>query len=113
MSDKPTGEVTGVAGTAAADTNASARPATVIGVVGAGTMGSGIAQLAARSGAHTLLHDPLAEALQHGATRARDGLAKEAAKGKLSAEEADAATARIEPVDALAAMAGCELVIEA
>ena len=85
----------------------------VIGVVGAGTMGSGIAQLAARSGARTLLHDPLAEALERGAVRARDGLAKEAAKGKLSAEEADAAAARIEPVDALDAMAECELVIEA
>jgi 3-hydroxyacyl-CoA dehydrogenase len=114
MSDQPTGEVTGVAAPAAADTNASAaRPARVIGVVGAGTMGSGIAQLAARSGARTLLHDPLAEALQRGAARAHEGLAKEAAKGKLSAEEADAATARIEPVDALEAMAGCELVIEA
>jgi 3-hydroxybutyryl-CoA dehydrogenase len=92
---------------------ATARPARVIGVVGAGTMGSGIAQLAARSGARTLLHDPLAEALERGAVRARDGLAKEAAKGKLSAEEADAAAARIEPVDALDAMAECELVIEA
>jgi len=91
----------------------STTPARVIGVVGAGTMGSGIAQLAARSGARTLLHDPLAEALERGAVRARDGLAKEAAKGKLSAEEADAAAARIEPVDALDAMAECELVIEA
>jgi 3-hydroxybutyryl-CoA dehydrogenase len=87
--------------------------AQVIGVVGAGTMGSGIAQLAARSGARTLLHDPLPEALGRGAQRARDGLAKEAAKGKLSPEEADAAVGRIEPVDALEAMAGCELVIEA
>jgi 3-hydroxybutyryl-CoA dehydrogenase len=85
----------------------------VIGVVGAGTMGSGIAQLAARAGARTLLHDPLAEALQRGAQRARDGLTKEAAKGKLSPDEADAAAAQIEPVDALRAMAECELVIEA
>ena len=92
---------------------ATARPARVIGVLGAGTMGSGIAQLAARAGARTLLHDPLAEALERGAVRARDGLAKEAAKGKLSAEEADAAAVRIEPVDALDAMAECELVIEA
>jgi 3-hydroxybutyryl-CoA dehydrogenase len=92
---------------------ADATPARVVGVVGAGTMGSGIAQLAARAGARTLLHDPLAEALQRGAQRARDGLAKEAAKGKLSPEEADAAGARIEPVEALEAMAECELVIEA
>jgi 3-hydroxybutyryl-CoA dehydrogenase len=87
--------------------------AQVIGVVGAGTMGAGIAQLAARSGARTLLHDPLPEALGRGAQRARDGLAKEAAKGKLSPEQADAAAGRIEPVDALEALAECELVIEA
>src|ERR1039458_4087619 len=88
-------------------------PARVIGVLGAGTMGSGIAQLAARSGARTLLHDPLADALQRGAQRARDGLAKEAAKGRLGAEEADAAAARLQPVDSLDALAECELVIEA
>ena len=89
------------------------RPARVIGVVGAGTMGSGIAQLAARSGARALLHDPLSEALERGAQRARDGLTREAAKGRLSAEEAGAATARIEPVDDLTALGDCELVIEA
>ncbi len=92
---------------------ADASPASVIGVVGAGTMGAGIAQLAARAGARTLLHDPLADALQRGAQRARDGLAKEAAKGRLGAEEADAAAARLEPVDSLDALAACELVIEA
>ncbi|HEY3865955.1 MAG TPA: 3-hydroxyacyl-CoA dehydrogenase NAD-binding domain-containing protein [Solirubrobacteraceae bacterium] len=90
-----------------------AAPATVIGVVGAGTMGAGIAQLAARSGARTLLHDPLPEALERGALYAREGLGKEAAKGRLSAAEADAAAARIEPVEDLAAFAPCELVIEA
>ncbi|HEY5343580.1 MAG TPA: 3-hydroxyacyl-CoA dehydrogenase NAD-binding domain-containing protein [Solirubrobacteraceae bacterium] len=90
-----------------------AAPAAVIGVVGAGTMGAGIAQLAARSGARTLLHDPLPEALERGARYAREGLGKEAAKGRLSSEEADVAVARIEPVDDLAAFADCELVIEA
>jgi 3-hydroxybutyryl-CoA dehydrogenase len=88
-------------------------PATVIGVVGAGTMGSGIAQLAARAGARTLLHDPLADALRRGAQRAREGLAKEAAKGKLTPEAADAAAARLHPAEDLQAMAECELVIEA
>jgi 3-hydroxybutyryl-CoA dehydrogenase len=88
-------------------------PAKTIGVIGAGTMGSGIAQLAARAGACTLLHDPLAEALQRGAERARNGLAKEAAKGKLSTEEATGAAARLQPVAALDAMSECELVIEA
>jgi len=66
------------AGTAGQDRSAPA----VIGVLGAGTMGSGIAQLAARAGARTLLHDPIAEALERGLEHARDGLAKEAAKGR-------------------------------
>jgi 3-hydroxybutyryl-CoA dehydrogenase len=89
------------------------QPARIIGVIGAGTMGAGIAQLAARSGARTILHDPLPEALKRGTQYARDGLAKEAAKGRLSSAEADAAAARIEPTDDLAAFAPCELVIEA
>jgi 3-hydroxybutyryl-CoA dehydrogenase len=89
------------------------RPADVIGVLGAGTMGSGIAQLAARSGAHTLLHDPVEEALAKGLERARDGLRKEAAKGRLPAEEAEAAAERLQAAGSLAALATCELVIEA
>jgi 3-hydroxybutyryl-CoA dehydrogenase len=87
--------------------------ARIIGVIGAGTMGAGIAQLAARSGARTILHDPLPEALERGSQQARGGLAKEAAKGRLSAEQADAAAGRIEPVVDLAAFAECDLVIEA
>ncbi len=96
-----------------ATSTAGAAPARVIGVVGAGTMGSGIAQLAARAGARTLLHDPLADALARGAQRAREGLAKEAAKGRLGAGDANAAAARLQPVDSLDALAACELVIEA
>ncbi len=88
-------------------------PARVIGVIGAGTMGAGIAQLACRAGARTLLHDPIAEALQRGAERARAGLSKEAEKGKLSAEDARAAAARLEAVAELDGLAPCDLVIEA
>jgi 3-hydroxybutyryl-CoA dehydrogenase len=91
----------------------SGRAAAIVGVLGAGTMGSGIAQLAARSGAKTLLHDPIPEALQRGLARARDGLEKEAARGKLSAEEAAASAERLQTVDSLDAFAPCELVIEA
>ncbi len=69
--------------------------AKVIGVVGAGTMGSGIAQLAARSGAQALLHDPIPEALEKGVQRARDGLAKEAAKGRLDEQVAQEAAGRL------------------
>jgi 3-hydroxybutyryl-CoA dehydrogenase len=76
-------------------------------------MGAGIAQLAAGAGARTLLHDPIADALERGVDRAKDGLAKEAAKGRLTEEAARAAAELLEPVDDIGALAPCELVIEA
>jgi 3-hydroxybutyryl-CoA dehydrogenase len=51
--------------------------------------------------------------LQKGLQRARDGLGKEAAKGKLSEADAEAASARLEAVQDIAELAPCELVIEA
>jgi 3-hydroxybutyryl-CoA dehydrogenase len=87
--------------------------AEVIGVLGAGTMGSGIAQLACRAGAQTLLHDPVADALAGGVERARAGLQKEASRGRLSMQDAQAAGERLQAVDDLSAFAPCELVIEA
>src|SRR5271170_4202310 len=87
--------------------------AAVIGVLGAGTMGAGIAQLACRSGAVALLHDPIPEALERGIESARAGLQKEAARGRLTEAEAQAAAGRLQPVDGLGAFAPCELVIEA
>jgi 3-hydroxybutyryl-CoA dehydrogenase len=88
-------------------------PARVIGVLGAGTMGAGIAQLACKSGAETLLFDPIPEALEKGRERVHDGLRREAAKGKLTAEQAQAAAERLRTVGDLEELAGCELVIEA
>src|SRR5271169_4467742 len=88
-------------------------PAAVIGVLGAGTMGAGIAQLACRSGAHTLLYDPVDEALERGIESARAGLQKEVARGRLEAAEAQAAAERLEPVEDLGALGASELVIEA
>jgi 3-hydroxybutyryl-CoA dehydrogenase len=84
-----------------------------IGVVGAGTMGSGIAQLACKAGARTLLHDPIPEALERGAQGVLKGLQKEADKGKLTPEQAREAGERLEPVRELEQMSSCELVIEA
>ncbi|HEV3046506.1 MAG TPA: 3-hydroxyacyl-CoA dehydrogenase NAD-binding domain-containing protein [Solirubrobacteraceae bacterium] len=89
------------------------RAAAVVGVLGAGVMGNGIAQLAARSGARTLLYDPFPEALAKGAESARKGLAKEAEKGKLTDDQATRAAESLVPVDDMAALADCELVIEA
>jgi 3-hydroxybutyryl-CoA dehydrogenase len=82
---------------------------TVLGVVGAGTMGAGIAQLGAAAGFRTLLHDPDAEALERGASAAKKGLAKWAEKGRAGAEAADL----LETVAELDQLAPAELVIEA
>ena len=89
------------------------RAASVIGVLGAGTMGAGIAQLAARSGARTLLYDPFPEALARGIASAEDGLRKEMVKGRISEEDAAASSERLQPVGDMTALAPCELVIEA
>jgi 3-hydroxybutyryl-CoA dehydrogenase len=88
-------------------------PAGIMGVVGAGTMGAGIAQLACRSGARTLLHDPVPEALARGLERAQDGLQKEVARGRLELDQAQAAGERLQAVDDLDAFAPCQLLIEA
>jgi 3-hydroxybutyryl-CoA dehydrogenase len=84
----------------------------VIGVVGAGTMGSGIAQLAAQSGARTLLFDPVEDAATAGAERARAGIVKLVEKGVLT-EDPEAIGARLAVVSTLEELAPCELIIEA
>ena len=68
----------------------------VVGVLGAGTMGSGIAQLACLAGARTLLHDPDAGALERALERIPAALERGAEKGRWSAEEASAAAGRLE-----------------
>jgi 3-hydroxybutyryl-CoA dehydrogenase len=80
-----------------------------LGVVGAGTMGAGIAQLGCAAGFQTLLHDPLPEALEAGERRVRDGLERWVAKGRADAAAADL----LGTAPALDDLAGCELVIEA
>jgi 3-hydroxybutyryl-CoA dehydrogenase len=84
-----------------------------IGVIGAGTMGAGIAQLACLAGARTLLHDPIEEALSRGLEQIRRNLERGAERGRWTAEDAAAAAARIEEADSLDRLAPCELVIEA
>ncbi|HEY4450137.1 MAG TPA: 3-hydroxyacyl-CoA dehydrogenase NAD-binding domain-containing protein [Solirubrobacteraceae bacterium] len=103
-------ESAGAAGAAAGVADGAAR---VIGVLGAGTMGAGIAQLACRAGAQTFLHDPMPEALARGVERVAEGLQREVARGRLEPERAAAARESLHPVAELAAFADCELVIEA
>jgi 3-hydroxybutyryl-CoA dehydrogenase len=84
-----------------------------IGVVGAGTMGHGIAQVAAASGYRVTLVDVAPEALRRGVAAIERSLDKLVAKGKLGAEEREAARARIAPAAELEALAEAELVVEA
>jgi len=85
----------------------------VIGVAGAGTMGAGIAQLACLSGARTLLHDPVPEALEKGIEQIKGHLERGAARGRWSTKDAERAAAALEPAPALEDLAPCQLVIEA
>src|SRR6516225_2660760 len=88
-------------------------PPKTIGVVGAGTMGAGIAQLACLCGARTLLHDPVPEALTRGIDSIKGHLDRGVERGRLAANDAEAAAACLEPVPALSDLAPAELVIEA
>ena len=85
----------------------------VIGIVGAGTMGAGIAQLGCLAGARTLLHDPFPEALERGIAQIRGFLERGAERGRWSSEDAQAASARLEAAPRLEDLAPCGLVIEA
>jgi 3-hydroxybutyryl-CoA dehydrogenase len=87
-----------------------------IGVLGAGVMGSGIAQVTATAGFPTTCYDVDADALVHGrehAVTGRYGLARGVERGKLTQEEADAAEARLEFSNSFEAAAAADLVIEA
>ncbi|GAA2003630.1 3-hydroxyacyl-CoA dehydrogenase NAD-binding domain-containing protein [Catenulispora subtropica] len=85
----------------------------LVGVIGGGTMGAGIAQLAVQAGHAVAVYD----ALDGAAARAVDGIAKRldslAAKGKLGSEEAEAAKARLTVADSLTALKDAVLVVEA
>ncbi|WP_205697619.1 3-hydroxyacyl-CoA dehydrogenase NAD-binding domain-containing protein [Conexibacter sp. SYSU D00693] len=80
----------------------------MIGVVGAGTMGSGIAQLGAMAGDGALVFDPVEGAAARGVDRAQAGLEKLRAKGRL---EREPGVLRVAP--SLDDLAGCEVVVEA
>ncbi len=83
-------------------------------VLGAGTMGHGIAQLLAQSGFVTRVYDPVPAALEGGIAKARAGLKIAAAKGKISEETAREGETRISAAtDIAAASAGADLVVEA
>jgi 3-hydroxybutyryl-CoA dehydrogenase len=84
-----------------------------IGVVGAGQMGRGIAQVAAQAGINVVLMDASIDLARQGVAKIDTGLLKLVDKGKLGAHEHEATMTRIEAVGAPAGLATCDLVIEA
>ncbi|MFE9248274.1 3-hydroxyacyl-CoA dehydrogenase family protein [Streptomyces sp. NPDC007088] len=84
-----------------------------LAVIGAGLMGSGIAQVSAQAGWEVTLRDVTDAALTRGTDGIRRSYDKFVSKGKLSAEDAGAALARITPTTDLDAVADADLVVEA
>jgi 3-hydroxybutyryl-CoA dehydrogenase len=84
-----------------------------IGVIGAGTMGNGIAHVFARSGFTVVLCDVEQRFLERGLATITKNLDREVAKNKISAEDKAAALKRIQPVTDRARLADCDFIVEA
>ncbi|MGB9198141.1 MAG: 3-hydroxyacyl-CoA dehydrogenase NAD-binding domain-containing protein, partial [Terriglobales bacterium] len=84
-----------------------------VGVIGAGTMGNGIAHVFARSGFNVVLCDVDQRFLDRGLQTIAKNLDRELAKAKITAADKDATLARIKPVLDRAQLADCDLVVEA
>jgi 3-hydroxybutyryl-CoA dehydrogenase len=84
-----------------------------IGVLGAGTMGAGIAQIAAEAGLEVMVHDPVDGAWERGRTRIGAFLDRRVEKGQLDAAARDVALGRLSAAESLEALAAADVVIEA
>ena len=84
-----------------------------VGVLGAGTMGNGIAQTFAAAGFPVIMRDIKPEYVDRGMATIARSLERLAARGKLPAEARDATLARIRPTPEMKDLAGCDLVVEA
>ena len=84
-----------------------------VGVLGAGLMGSGIAEVAARAGYETVVREVTDELTDRGLGKIRGSLDKAVEKGKLAADERDAALGRLSGTVDLDALADCDIVVEA
>ncbi|BAM88134.1 3-hydroxybutyryl-CoA epimerase [Bradyrhizobium oligotrophicum S58] len=84
-----------------------------IGVLGAGLMGRGIAQVAAQRGISVVLKDVSREQAEKAKSQIQSGLERQVEKGRLSADRISAALALIKPTGSPSDLAGSELIIEA
>jgi 3-hydroxybutyryl-CoA dehydrogenase len=86
---------------------------TRLGVVGAGTMGAGIAQVGLTSGFDVVLFDPIADALEPGRQRIETGIHRGLERALWTEEEADRSRSRLTLSSEIGTLAPCDLVIEA
>ncbi|MFD0981574.1 3-hydroxybutyryl-CoA dehydrogenase [Tropicimonas aquimaris] len=84
-----------------------------VGIVGAGQMGNGIAHVFALAGYHVLLNDISQEALDRGLAVMRKNLERQVSREKISAEDRDAALARISTTLKLTDLGNSDLIVEA
>ncbi len=84
-----------------------------IGIIGAGTMGNGIAHTAARSGFKVILHDIAESFLDRAVSTIEKNLEREVAKGKITANDKNAALSRISAVTQNSALSEADFVVEA
>jgi len=84
-----------------------------VGVLGCGLMGSGIAEVCAKAGLATVVREVEQGLLDAGLARIGASMEKAVSKGRLGAEERDAALGRLEGTTDLSDLADCDLVIEA
>jgi len=84
-----------------------------VGVIGGGTMGNGIAHVAARSGLKVILHDIAQQQLDNAVATISRNLDREVAKNKITADDKSAALARILAAPKSAALAEADFIIEA
>jgi 3-hydroxybutyryl-CoA dehydrogenase len=84
-----------------------------VGVIGAGTMGNGIAHVFARSGHSVVLCDVERRFLDRGIATITKNLEREVAKNKIKAEDSASALKRIEPVTDRSKLADCDFIVEA
>jgi len=84
-----------------------------VGVLGAGTMGNGIAHVFARAGFRVILRDVEKRFLDRGLETINKNLEREVKKGKLSEDDVPVVVARIKPTTDVAALAEAEFVVEA
>jgi 3-hydroxybutyryl-CoA dehydrogenase len=84
-----------------------------VGIIGAGQMGSGIAQVAAAAGYKVLLYDISADRIEKGLATISGNLARTVAHGKLTEDARKAALGHISAANEMSDLAGADLVIEA